>query len=474
MKPRTWSVLLALILLLALARHIWLAVYVHPYADDFSYAVAGMRQPLLERLAQEYASWNGRYFSNVLVLRNPLVLGLDEGLVLYRTIPIALILFTWFATYRFLSALAGTSRYRTSAGFVALAGVLLFLHGLPDASEGIYWYTGAVTYQVPNALGLILVANWIIALRRELHYVGPLWWCVQALLVIIIAGCNELHMAYLVLFHGGLLIWCRSYVPPAQRTVLIFLGLSVVCGLVVALAPGNATRGANFPLRHEIVRTLGYSVAQTGRFIGEWLLDPVFLLASALFIAWRRRAPNARVLFTPFLDRRVALVLPAVVVFVAMFVTYWPTGLLGQYRTVNAAWFFFLPTWFVMLAVWEPHLPGWIQPGLLSSRILKGLTIAAALLLFVIGRDGKLSYDLLFGRAARYDHAVAERYRLITLAVGSGENGPLELPAIEPPRSLVVLPLNASPDHWVNRSMADYFGNAQLNIIASTPPVEAE
>ena len=469
MKPRTWTVLLVLILLLALARHIWLAVYVHPYADDFSYAVAGMRQPLLERLAQEYASWNGRYFSNILVLRNPLVLGLGTGLVAYRTVPVALILLTWSAVYRFLSALAGTSSYRTEVTVVALAGVLLFLHGMPDASEGIYWYTGAVTYQVPNALGLILVANWIIALRRDHQRPGSLWWCVQAVLVIIIAGCNELHMAYLVLFHAGLLIWCRKGVPQAQRMVLILLGLSVACGLIVALAPGNATRGANFPLRHELLRTLVYSTAQTGRFIGTWLFDPVFLSASALFIVWRRRGTNARVLFTPFLDRRAALGLPVAVVFVAMFVTYWPTGLLGQYRTLNAAWFFFLPAWFAMLAVWEPHLPAWIRPDVLSRRFLHGLTIAIALLVLVTGRDGKLSYDLLFGRGARYDHAVVERYRLITLAVRSGKNAPLELPAIEPPRSLVILPLNTSPDHWVNRSMADYFGNAQLNIIAPTP-----
>ncbi len=474
MKPRTWSVLLVLILLLALARHIWLAFYVHPYADDFSYAVAGMRHPLLERLAQEYTSWNGRYFSNILVLRSPLVLGLERGLVLYRLMPIALILLTWYAFYRFLSALAGTSAYRIPLASIALAGVLLLLHGMPDASEGVYWYTGAVTYQVPNALGLILLANWITALRDAQRAPDLLWWCVQSALVITIAGCNELHMAYLVLFHVGLLFWCRKCVPQAQRIVLVLLLLSIACGLVVAIAPGNATRGANFPLRHDILRTLGYSAAQTGRFIGTWLLDPVFLIASILFVVWRRSTPNARVLFTPFLDRRAALVLPVAVVFVAMIVTYWPTGLLGQYRTLNAAWYFFLPSWFAMLAVWEPRSPQWSRPDILPRKVLEGLTIVAALMFLFAGRDGQLTDDLLSGRAGRYDRAITERYALIAAAIASGDGTRLQLPIVEPLESLVILPLSPSPDHWMNRSMADYFGNAQLNIIAPTPPAAPE
>ena len=72
-----------------------MAAYVHPYADDLSYAVAGIRTPLLERLVHEYTSWNGRYTSNLLVLRTPLVLGLQPGLVLYRLCAVFLFVLTW-------------------------------------------------------------------------------------------------------------------------------------------------------------------------------------------------------------------------------------------------------------------------------------------------------------------------------------------------------------------------------------------
>ena len=69
---RRFSIVIGALLALALARYIILAFYVHPFADDFSYAVAGMRTELLPRLWDEYNLWNGRWFSNIMVLRGPL------------------------------------------------------------------------------------------------------------------------------------------------------------------------------------------------------------------------------------------------------------------------------------------------------------------------------------------------------------------------------------------------------------------
>jgi hypothetical protein len=47
----------------------------------------------------------------------------------------------------------------------------------------------------------------------------------------------------------------------------------------------------------------------------------------------------------------------------------------------------------------------------------------------------------------------------------------LELPFVVIPKSLHILPLDSSPDHWMNRSLADYFGNAALDITVR-PPAE--
>lgn len=475
---RTPYRILWLLLALAFLRHLWIALYVHPYADDFSYAVAGMRSPLLERLAQEYDSWNGRYFSNILVLRNPLVLGMDQGLWPYRMVAIALMLFSWVACFSLLRALVDKALRKDEVAAVSLVSVLLYLHIMPDASEGFYWYSGAVTYQLPNALGFFLLANWVRYFRAGGGRPRRSWVIVQVLLVIVIAGCNELHMAYLVLFHAGLIVLSLYTTRRVANGVVIPFIASVLCGLVVALAPGNATRGALFPFRYDLVHTLLYSSGQTGRFTARWLSAVPMLLLTIAFIVFRRKllALGSIASFGDEVNKWLVLALPFTIVFVAMVVTYWPTGLLGQHRTLNAALFYFLPAWFFAVSVWDDRLlrpRGSISFDVTSPYFQWGLVAVCASFL-VAQRDWKVTEDLVTGRMQRYDRAICQRYDLIQRAVQLG-SGRVELPAIEAPESLHILPLDLSPDHWMNRSMADYFGNPQLDLIVSPlPPVATE
>lgn len=460
------------VLLLALARHLWLALHVHPYADDLSYAVAGMTTPLGERLVQEYTSWNGRYASNILVLRGPLVLGMELGLWLYRAAAVVLILFTWYAAMRFLRALfPKLPREVVVTG--ALAFVLLHLHAMPDASEGYYWYTGAVTYQLANALSLFLAAGWVKALR------GPTapslaWYVRQSLLVIAIAGSNEVHMAFLILGHTALLFREWSLTHKVHRSLVVVLGVAVLCGIVVAMAPGNSTRGALFPLRHDVSRTLMYAIGQTGRFTLQWVF--VLLVPSLFYIAFLRKgvAQGWIGLFTRPLNKWLALALPFVCVFVSMVVTYWPTGLLGQYRTLNMAQFYFIPAWLFALAVWDQTVfskQRWVFEQVRPIHFRWAFVALCTTFLWK-GRDGLVTDDLLSGRMARYDAAMSARWRMLTDVRGESGHvvvfGPVEMP-----RSLVILPLDTSATNWMNRSYADYFGVAGVRVSSAPRPAPA-
>jgi len=477
MKERHVLRLVQLILLLALARYFWLACYVHPYADDFSYAVAGMRSALGTRLVHEYTSWNGRYFSNILLLRGPLTLGLDQGLWLYRIAAIGLVLFTWLAAHRAVRALLPLAT-RALCATVALLFVLLFLHVMPDVSEGFYWYTGAMTYQLPNALSLLLVANWVRALRTPDRPPSIGWYIVQVALIVMIAGCNEVHMAFLVLAALASLLFVRKHHPALLRPASRLLVVSLLCAVVVVMAPGNSTRGAHFPLRHDVLRTLGYSVAQTARFAGNALVSLPVLLLSFTFIRIRREAIRRGIMgqFHAPIDKWVALALPFAFLFVAMVVTYWPTGLLGQHRTVNMALFYFIPGWFFALAVWDQTFFAprgrMSEGGFVSSWYWAVFFVCMCFILH--GRDLELSGELCDGTMVHYDEAMDERYRVIAQAASDGSTADIVLPAVQWPSCLDILPLDPSPDHWMNRSMADYFGNAQLNIIAPPPPAPSE
>jgi hypothetical protein len=202
------------------------------------------------------------------------------------------------------------------------------------------------------------------------------------------------------------------------------------------------------------------------------------LLLTIAFIVFRRKllALGSIASFGDEVNKWLVLALPFTIVFVAMVVTYWPTGLLGQHRTLNAALFYFLPAWFFAVSVWDDRLlrpQGSISFDVTSPYFQWGLVAVCASFL-VAQRDWKVTEDLVTGRMQRYDRAVCQRYDLIQRAVQLG-SGRVELPAIEAPESLHILPLDPSPDHWMNRSMADYFGNAQLDLIVSPlPPVATE
>lgn len=465
MSSRAFQRLLMTLLLLALARHVWLAGYVHPYADDLSYATVGMRYGLLERLALEYTHWNGRYFSNILVLRGPMVLGFERGLFWYRLVPLALMSLTWFGTYRLISALFRGMLSNGNARIGALIFLLIYLNAMPDASEGFYWYTGAVSYQLPGALLLILAAEWINYLRdpdEPMPFVRALF---MVLLVVVIAGCNELHMATLVLGHAALLLVQRLRTGRWNRTVMLLFLLSVICGLAVALAPGNSVRGDNFPTKHDPVITGIWSIMQSGRFIAIWIFTTVLLPFSVVFIGWLRRVDDgAGSRPTRFaMNKWLAVALPILVVLLAMVLPYWSTGLLGQYRTVNAALLLFLPLWFVALAVWDTQVFRKRWPLQLDLRGTHAALLLVTLLFFVWGRDMSVSMDLLTGSAAQYDREMNDHYARIERAV-ENRNAELVLPSVTQPRSLVITQPGADPDQWMNRSLAEYFGNRDLDL----------
>jgi len=457
-------------LLWVLGLYLLLARFIHPFADDWSYAVAGMRTELLPRLWDEYNLWNGRYFSNILVLRGPLVLGLEQGLWLYRSVPVVLILLIWAGAYSLIRAVTVGVLDRWSSVLGSLLFVLVFLNVMPDLSEGIYWYTGAVTYQLPNALSLFLLASWTILLRTPAPKFKGALISMNVLLVIVIAGSNELHMVFMVVLHAVLLLLQYRAHGRVHRALGLILLLSLACAAIVYLAPGNAGRSGQFPHKHELFRSLMWGGIQTGRFLITWIFSPALLITSLLYLPVSRWLVERTPLFSNGFGLRpwMALAIVVVPVFIAMALPYWTTGLLGQHRTVNATLFCFLPAWFMALTVWDKHiLQKRFQQAADIRRNSRWFLLALLISLFFAGNGGRLFSDVWDHRWARYDEQLQVRYRSIESARIEGADE-LRLPnVIDLPRSLHILQATPDPTHWINRSMAYYFGADTLDIVVS-------
>jgi len=457
--------LITLLLVVVLARYAAVCCFIHPFADDLSYASDGARSGLWQRLDHEYLTWNGRWISNPLVLRSPLVAGVGAGLWLYRCVPVLLMLLTWVCARRLFRAAAPLLSGRDAslgAGFF----LLLFLQLMPDLSEGVYWYTGAVSYLIPGAILLLLLAlhaeawsnGWRISWPRAIG---------TGMLAALLAGFNELHMVLLVALHVAMLSY-RSWKDRRLHAPLLLITLvTIASGLVMSLAPGNAVRGDHFPLRHDIARTLFGGAMQSARFTLTWLISPALLLVSMLWLANLRSWMQA----SPWLSERlprpmpIALVLVAVL-FACMALPYWASGLLGQHRTVNATLLVLLPGWLLFLASlrmamlqrMRRHWPPMSERLKLTALVL--LLIASV----ATGSGGRVTSDLLSGRLARFDAQMMQRYAAITEAAAQGERS-LEWPALmDPPRSLRYLDATEDPEHWINRSLVNYLGADSLRI----------
>jgi hypothetical protein len=456
MTPRTAHILLVLSLLVALLRFVLVALHVHPFADDWSYTVAGGEMPLLDRLVHEHRSWNGRWASNILVLRNPMQLGLDAGLMVYRAVPLGLLGLNWLGAFVLWRALFTDRSTRGQGALAATVLLLLYLQVMPDLGEGIYWYTGAVSYQLPSALLLFLAACWVCLSRgaEGAQRIGLL--AAALVLAFFIAGSSETHAVLVVLLHAGVLLAMWRTGGMTRAVPIFFLALSIGLALFMVLAPGNAVRAEHFPERGQILHTVFWGGLQTARFVATWITEPALVMASVLWVTLDRRLGLTLRWSLPVWWVLVVLV---GLVWLLMALPYWATGILGQHRTVNVACFLFLPGWLLFLSM-AMRRSRWADvTGHLGSQRMQRWTWALFLgALFLVGSGRRVGMDLLDGRLAHYDAGVMERYGAIQQAIARGEKE-LHLAPIEPmPRSLRILDAGPDPEHWGNSSLVRYFG----------------
>src|SRR6185436_3629414 len=335
--------------LVSLLPYFFLSLYAHPAGDDFVYAYNGKHFGLIENASRDYFHWGGRYVSNFLFVLNPMAFDSLKG---YRLIAVILVLLTFISFYFLIRSIAPVAVPGT---YLILSGGILsclFLHQMPSLAQGIYWYTGAVIYQGANVLTPLYLACLTFLLNKKYLISKFIHLRICLALIFIITGCNETIMIFLLFFH--------AFLSAKKRDRLSFLlfTFSILCSLLVFFSPGNAVREAVFPDRHHFFHSLLFSMAQSCRFFKEWIINIPLLIASILYIPVSIRFSKTSGLFknnfyiSPFLSTCFLFF----VIFLSAFPAYWSTGILGQHRTVNSAYFFFLILWFMNLTVWVNFL----------------------------------------------------------------------------------------------------------------------
>ncbi len=442
-----------------------LAQYAHPSSDDFCMAAGVNQHGLLDYLWRHYLEWSGRYSGNALYAIYPLMFDLFDG---YKFIPVIVIVALFLATALLLSTLFKTRVYSRYVLLASLCFVCIYLLGMISPASGLYWMAGAFTYQAANVLVLVMLALMIHLADRQKHVKIVFSVIALLLLVVIIAiGTNETSMlAVTGAALLGFLIHLRSGWA-VLKPWFVILVVTLICFAIVYFSPGNAIRAADFPLRHDLMRSINGSLSVGLKGLWIWISSPVLIISSVLatFAIARLYQDSGR---TITVKRRhiVALVLFTLAIpFVFQFPAWWSMGGWPPARTLDAVYFLFLLSWFLTVgAVTLRYICAdkcnlAMQPqhplSVVVLLVLAGLFTAAVLQ----NKTYTQAETDLFHHAVPFDDYMNARYAVIEAAAANGRRY-LVVPDYqrEYPRSIYFNDIMRNPDHWRNVCYADYFG----------------
>ena len=239
---RLRTLLLRLALVLALAPFLVLTVFTQPFFDDFRNAYWARAHGLWGVQGWLFATWTGRFTSTFfMTVLNPVTYGWLGGV---KAVAAGLLVLQWASIAHFLRALLHTAlRVSCSwgtAGWAAAALLALFCNAAPAPFSFLYWFCGAVAYQIP----LIGLLNFAALALRVGWGPAPGQWRTAGLacgpLVLALAG-NELTLVQAVPVLALL-----GYALPAAARPKWWLWAAVggVAAAVAVVAPGNWARAS--------------------------------------------------------------------------------------------------------------------------------------------------------------------------------------------------------------------------------------
>ena len=453
------AISLAVVLIFAL-----LAQYSHPSSDDFCMASGVNDHGLIPYLWQHYFEWSGRYTGNALYAIYPVVFGLFDG---YKFIPAAVLLALFFAAAFFLSALFSVRIFARPVLLSSLYFISVYLLGLTSPASSLYWMAGALTYQSANILFFVVLGLMIQLADRQKNSTKSFNVFVILLLVLVFAvGTNETSMLAITgLALLGVVAHLRSgWVMLKPWIVILFVTL--FCFAVVYFSPGNTIRAADFPLRHDLSRSIDGSLSVGLKILWLWVSNPVLIVSSLLapFAVARLYLLSAR----PFAVSKtmvVVLVLATLAMPVLLqFPAWWSMGGWPPARTQDAIYFLFLIGWYLSIGAFTVHHLHRGRWRLVMPSYKPGAAVVLLLLtgLFTVAALESPAYQLartdLFHLARPYHDYLNTRYKQIEQAKTAGYRH-LNVPDYrhEYPRSIFFNDIMQNPNHWRNVCYADYF-----------------
>ena len=255
---------------------------------------------------------------------------------------------------------------------------------------------------------------------------------------------------------------------------LVIFIVALASAAVVYYSPGNAIRAADFPLRHDLGRSLAGSLSVGLKILWLWLSSPLLLVWSLLvpFAVSRLMSETGR-RFTVSKTLLAALLCCTLVMPLLMqFPAWWSMGGWPPPRTVDAIYFLFLVGWTLSLGALTVYYMGKRKQNLLRLPYHPATAVALLLLSGVFtavvleSKPYQRARTDLLQLARPYNDYLSARYAQIEQAKAAGQyylavaDYPQALP-----RTIFFNDIMQDPADWRNVCYAGYFGLEKIKII---------
>lgn len=501
-------------LVVVAAIFIALAFFVWPSSDDFSFAHSYRSQSLVtcskvvegqavlvdfpchryysfdypirhadlfDLAANEYLTFVGRYFTNLLGfwIQGELaeIVGIYNLYKVYPLVSLATMLLFFGAAW-FFARQWGYSDIILSRGKLAwgcLGFVILYLQHMPHLASSFYQMSQLLMHQTCNALSLVLLGVLLWHHRSQQGWRKRLLTVVAMLLTVAVMGASEI-----ILFWNGTMIFLVLVVATWKRLdniifyrILFVLAFMGACAVI--FAPGTLSRiGETSSNATTLGVGLQSSFMWSIRYMASWSLSPILWVMTLLMVPYARRVVHQQSWLGGVDTRQV---LAFLIIWVGMIWISWfllaGIGREMPMRVINGIYFYFLVCWFFGL-----HLAlGWLQktsaPGWLTHGKFRGLLLVLLCVSFVFPRQGFLQPHNNFIQAINdlrkplwvYRQQQIQRLDLIHKAVDSGLAMVVVPPFMFKPKSIFYEDILPDPNNnWRNRHMGAFYGLVTVHL----------
>ncbi|MGE3652696.1 MAG: DUF6056 family protein [Flavobacteriales bacterium] len=423
-----------LVLLGLLAPFLYLFGFVHPVADDLGFAYQAQQAQLWEILVNFYHKTNGLYSGNFIMLLFPFSL---TDLLQYRLFLVINFLFFGVAIF-YLIHVVFSGLTLLDKSIVSLLFLLTVLSSTTDLSEAFYWQTSVVYYQLSLTLMLFYLGFLVQYFQRKFILNKVIHQLILILMLVFIIGIKE-SIALIMGFVSALLFYYSYFkFKEGKLFFLVQLIVALSCIAVVAFAPGNDYRMANYSNTKNFSYSILYTIMQMGRFTLKWIIA----FSGILFVFVLAELHQKATPVLKKLDWKIALIIFLGILFLCIFPAYWVTGILGQHRTLNIASLFFVLFLLTLTINQGAYFAKYVQ-----FNFAKKLGVFC-LVFLLAGNGGMVVSDIFSGSIKNYDKQLSERAELIQQTQSTAE-----LPLlVNAPKSLFVVDIQQDTTHWINQA----------------------